>query len=79
MRSVLLGAAFARVPYGPGHEFCGAPFDKHASPNYHLMDQHGCGENDPNGPVYAPRKSSETCEADIEGLVESNGGLRLST
>ena len=24
------------------------------SPAYHLMDQHGCGENDPNGPVFDP-------------------------
>lgn len=31
----------------PGHEFCGEPFTN--APMFHLMDQHGCGENDPNG------------------------------
>ena len=31
----------------PGNEFCGAPFKN--APSFHLMDQHGCGENDPNG------------------------------
>ena len=36
----------------PGREFCGA-FGSNA-PQYHLMDQHGCGENDPNGPSFDP-------------------------
>ena len=40
-------------PCGPGNEVCGKPFGKDA-PQYHLMDQHGCGENDPNGPVFDP-------------------------
>jgi hypothetical protein len=31
----------------PGHEWCGQPYAN--APQYHLMDQHGCGENDPNG------------------------------
>ena len=39
-------------PCGPGNEFCGKPFED--APTYHLMDQHGCGENDPNGPVFDP-------------------------
>jgi sucrose-6-phosphate hydrolase SacC (GH32 family) len=41
-------------PCMPGHEFCGEPFPKDSSPAFHLMDQHGCGENDPNGPVFDP-------------------------
>ena len=40
-------------PCGPGNEVCGKPFGEDA-PQYHLMDQHGCGENDPNGPVFDP-------------------------
>lgn len=36
----------------PGNEFCGNPFKN--APMFHLMDQHGCGENDPNGPVFDP-------------------------
>ena len=40
-------------PCGPGNEVCGKPFGKDA-PQYHLMDQHGCGENDPSGPVFDP-------------------------
>ena len=39
-------------PCYPGNEFCGQPFEN--APAYHLMDQHGCGENDPNGPVFDP-------------------------
>ena len=39
---------------GPGREFCGEPFAPETSPAFHLMDQHGCGENDPNGPVFDP-------------------------
>lgn len=39
-------------PCEPGREFCGEPFAN--APVYHLMDQHGCGENDPNGPIYDP-------------------------
>jgi hypothetical protein len=41
-------------PCMPGREFCGKPFPKDTSPAFHLMDQHGCGENDPNGPVFDP-------------------------
>ena len=37
----------------PGREFCGEPYGADA-PQYHLMDQHGCGENDPNGPSFDP-------------------------
>ena len=40
-------------PCGPGNEVCGQPFGKDA-PQYHLMDQNGCAENDPNGPVFDP-------------------------
>merc|ERR1711965_1258705 len=36
----------------PGKESCGPPFAN--APTFHLMDQHGCGENDPNGPVFDP-------------------------
>jgi len=39
-------------PCRPGNEFCADPFKN--APQYHLMDQHGCGENDPNGPVFDP-------------------------
>ena len=39
-------------PCYPGNEFCGQPFEN--APKYHLMDQHGCGENDPNRPVFDP-------------------------
>jgi len=39
-------------PCAPGNDFCGKPFDN--APSFHLMDQHGCGENDPNGPVFDP-------------------------
>ena len=39
-------------PCGPGNEVCGKPFKD--APQYHLMNQHGCGENDPNGPVFDP-------------------------
>ena len=39
-------------PCFPGNEFCGQPFSN--APTFHLMDQHGCGENDPNGPVFDP-------------------------
>lgn len=39
-------------PCYPGNEFCGEPFQN--APQFHLMDQHGCGENDPNGPVFDP-------------------------
>merc|ERR1711871_933899 len=35
-----------------GNDFCGKPFEN--APAFHLMDQHGCGENDPNGPVFDP-------------------------
>ncbi|CAJ1356095.1 unnamed protein product, partial [Effrenium voratum] len=41
-----------QVPCWPGQEACGAPFE--SAPTYHLMDQQGCGENDPNGPVFDP-------------------------
>eukprot|EP00041_Stephanoeca_diplocostata_P021593 m.504556 g.504556 ORF g.504556 m.504556 type:complete len:649 (+) comp21862_c0_seq7:117-2063(+) len=39
-------------PCYPGNEYCAAPFQN--APMYHLMDQHGCAENDPNGPVFDP-------------------------
>eukprot|EP00316_Scyphosphaera_apsteinii_P000801 CAMPEP_0119304042 /NCGR_PEP_ID=MMETSP1333-20130426/5366_1 /TAXON_ID=418940 /ORGANISM="Scyphosphaera apsteinii, Strain RCC1455" /LENGTH=526 /DNA_ID=CAMNT_0007306853 /DNA_START=97 /DNA_END=1677 /DNA_ORIENTATION=+ len=39
-------------PCYPGNEFCNKPFTD--APKFHLMDQHGCGENDPNGPVFDP-------------------------
>jgi len=39
-------------PCMPGNDFCGEPFKN--APAYHLMDQHGCAENDPNGPVFDP-------------------------
>ncbi|EOD06076.1 hypothetical protein EMIHUDRAFT_219373 [Emiliania huxleyi CCMP1516] len=35
-----------------GKPFCAKPFVN--APTYHLMDQHGCAENDPNGPVFDP-------------------------
>lgn len=41
-----------QVPCWPNQESCGAPFE--AAPRYHLMNQNGCGENDPNGPVFDP-------------------------
>jgi len=41
-------------PCVPGREFCGVPYDPATSPAFHLMDQHGCGENDPNGPSFDP-------------------------
>jgi len=37
---------------GPSHQFCDVPFEN--APAYHLMDQQGCAENDPNGPVFDP-------------------------
>eukprot|EP00933_Yihiella_yeosuensis_P065924 TRINITY_DN6994_c1_g1_i1.p1 TRINITY_DN6994_c1_g1~~TRINITY_DN6994_c1_g1_i1.p1 ORF type:complete len:579 (-),score=93.45 TRINITY_DN6994_c1_g1_i1:263-1999(-) len=40
-------------PCKPGREFCLKKGFK-ASPAFHLMDQHGCGENDPNGPIFDP-------------------------
>lgn len=39
-------------PCQPGWDYCGDPFPD--APVFHLMDQHGCGENDPNGPVFDP-------------------------
>ena len=36
----------------PGCEYCGVPYGD--APQFHLMDQQGCAENDPNGPVYDP-------------------------
>lgn len=39
-------------PCFPGNEFCAQPFIN--APKFHLMDQHGCAENDPNGPVFDP-------------------------
>ena len=47
-----IDATGASGPCEPGREFCGAPFDN--APTYHLMDQHGCLENDPNGPSFDP-------------------------
>ena len=41
-------------PCKPGREQCGPPFSKTLNPSYHLMDQQGCGENDPNSPVFDP-------------------------
>ena len=40
-------------PCTPANQRCGQPYGPSA-PQYHLMDQHGCGENDPNGPVFDP-------------------------
>lgn len=40
------------VPCWPGSDACGAPFKD--APSFHLMSQHGCAENDPNGPVFDP-------------------------
>jgi len=37
---------------GGPKEQCGEPFTD--APMFHLMDQRGCGENDPNGPVFDP-------------------------
>lgn len=45
-------AAGEMGPCMPGREFCGKPFEN--APAFHLMDQHGCAENDPNGPVFDP-------------------------
>lgn len=50
--------ALAALPLGaraawPGSESCGKPGFKTA-PRFHLMEQTGCGENDPNGPVFDP-------------------------
>ena len=46
-------------PCMPGHEQCGTPFSKDTSPAFHLMDQHGCGENDPNvSPAPVPRAAN---------------------
>ena len=50
--AVALGADCMGKPCYPGNEYCGTPFAN--APTYHLMDQHGCGENDPNGPVFDP-------------------------
>eukprot|EP00656_Telonema_subtile_P029809 TRINITY_DN32883_c0_g1_i1.p1 TRINITY_DN32883_c0_g1~~TRINITY_DN32883_c0_g1_i1.p1 ORF type:complete len:540 (-),score=103.10 TRINITY_DN32883_c0_g1_i1:172-1791(-) len=51
LSSVLASTCLNGACY-PGNEFCGQPFTN--APMYHLMDQHGCGENDPNGPVFDP-------------------------
>eukprot|EP00935_MAST-01C_sp_MAST-1C-sp1_P001660 g1660.t1 len=42
------------VPCSPDNQRCGQKFDPGSSPQYHLQDQHGCNENDPNGPVFDP-------------------------
>ena len=52
----MVGAAFSTTcthgPCYPGNDQCGAP---HAgAPQFHLVDQHGCGLNDPNGPFWDP-------------------------
>ena len=39
---------------GQDCEYCGSPFSTSTAPTYHLMDQFGCAENDPNGPVFDP-------------------------
>jgi sucrose-6-phosphate hydrolase SacC (GH32 family) len=41
-------------PCMPGREQCGPSFSKTLNPSYHLVDQQGCGENDPNSPVFDP-------------------------
>ena len=41
-------------PCRPGREQCGPSFSKTLNPSYHLIDQQGCGENDPNSPVFDP-------------------------
>jgi len=37
-------------------QWCGAPYKN--APVVHLMDQHGCGENDPNGPVFGELRAA---------------------
>ena len=39
-------------PCYPGNEYCGEPFE--SAPKFHLMNQHGCEENDPNSPIFDP-------------------------
>lgn len=41
-------------PCMPGREQCGPSFPAALSPSFHLMDRQGCGENDPNSPVFDP-------------------------
>lgn len=53
LASQCFGADGQKGACAPGHEFCGKPYGASA-PQYHLMDQHGCGENDPNGPSFDP-------------------------
>ena len=50
--SSCMNASGAYSPCVPGNDHCAAPFAD--APAFHLMDQHGCGENDPNGPIYDP-------------------------
>ncbi|CAE8614642.1 unnamed protein product [Polarella glacialis] len=68
MKKVLLGTLFATSsaavvrgpsnaqcmgsPCSPSNQACGKAFEN--APAFHLMDQRGCGENDPNGPVFDP-------------------------
>ena len=39
-------------PCYPGNEQCAAP--QAGAPQFHLVDEHGCGLNDPNGPFWDP-------------------------
>ena len=54
-------------PCAPGNDFCGQPFKQ--APTFHLMDQHGCGENDPNGPIFDP----------VHGVIHHFYQIHLST
>jgi len=47
-----VGGGCLNGPCWPGNDFCGEPFKD--APVFHLMDQHGCSENDPNSPVFDP-------------------------
>eukprot|EP01062_Namystynia_karyoxenos_P050279 TRINITY_DN3900_c0_g2_i1.p1 TRINITY_DN3900_c0_g2~~TRINITY_DN3900_c0_g2_i1.p1 ORF type:complete len:571 (+),score=184.07 TRINITY_DN3900_c0_g2_i1:79-1713(+) len=50
--AALLAAATHAAAHGPGDDRCGPSFQN--APVFHLMDQKGCAENDPNGPVFDP-------------------------
>ena len=56
-------------PCRPGREQCGPSFSKTLNPSYHLIDQQGCGENDPNSPVFDP----------VHGVVHHFYQIHVST